>query len=122
MIMMQDDAQACYFFGKIAKPGGPRPDRLQNPVVRVRLQNPAVPSLQNPVVPSLQNPVVCTSCPISSAEGGRIICTCEHKSASSADCREHHSVIALIPRKPCVECVEPAEPALNVLNPALNPG
>ena len=46
--------------GKIAKPGGPRPDRLQNPVVFDILQNPVVRvSLQNPVVMAcLQNPVV----------------------------------------------------------------
>ena len=40
--------------GQIAKPGGPRPDRLQNPVVLDILQNPVVSvSVQNPVVNAL---------------------------------------------------------------------
>ena len=43
-------------------------------------------SLQNLAVRSLQNPVVCTSRPIFSAESGRIMCTCKHKSAR-AHCR-----------------------------------
>ena len=46
--------QHIYNLGKIAKPGGPRPDRLQNPVVFDILQNPVVRvSLQNPVVNGL---------------------------------------------------------------------
>ena len=44
----------AFIYGKIAKPGGPRPDRLQNPVVLDILQNPVVRvSLQNPVVNGL---------------------------------------------------------------------